>query len=139
SGEVAFRSMERDAVASALADQRGVVALGGGAPIDPTTRALLAGHMVVFLDVGIADAARRIGLDASRPLLAISPRASWIAMMKERRPVYDSIASHRVNTAGRTPEDIAAEIAGLLGPTPSVSHPDGRKLTPGPSERDTGS
>jgi shikimate kinase len=114
SGEPTFRAMERDAVAAALVDQRGVVALGGGAPIDPTTRALLAGHTVVFLDVGIADAARRIGFDASRPLLSVNPRGSWIAMMKERRPVYEAIATHRVDTAGRTPDDIAAEIAALV-------------------------
>ena len=35
----------------------GVLALGGGAVLDPRTEAALAGHTVVFLDVGIADAA----------------------------------------------------------------------------------
>lgn len=114
SGEAAFRAMERDAVAAALTDQTGVVALGGGAPVDETTRALLAGHVVVFLDVGIADAARRIGFGASRPLLAVNPRASWVAMMQQRRPVYEAVAVHRVDTAGRTPEEVAAEIATLL-------------------------
>lgn len=119
SGEAAFRALERDAVVGALTGSGGVVALGGGAPIDEATRALLAAHTVVFLDVGIADAARRIGFDASRPLLAVNPRATWIAMMKVRRPVYESLATHRVDTAGRTPEDIAREIATLLsGTTP---------------------
>lgn len=114
SGEPTFRAMEREAVAKALAEERGVVALGGGAPIDPSTQALLAGHTVVFLDVGIADAARRIGFDASRPLLAVNPRATWVALMRERRPVYEAVATHRVDTAGRTPADVAAEIADLL-------------------------
>lgn len=118
SGEAAFRALERDAVGTALADSRGVVALGGGAPLEEVTRALLAAHTVVFLDVGIADAARRIGFGASRPLLSVNPRASWIAMMQERRPVYESLATHRVDTAGRTPEDVAAEIATLLTGTP---------------------
>lgn len=113
-GEPHFRALERAAVAAALRDERGVVALGGGAPIDPETRELLADHVVVFLDVGIADASRRIGFDQSRPLLAVNPRATWIAMMKDRRPVYEAVATHRVDTAGRTPDDIAAEIAELI-------------------------
>ncbi|MBT9257099.1 shikimate kinase [Phycicoccus sp. MAQZ13P-2] len=114
-GEPAFRELERAEVARALAEETGVVALGGGAPVDPLTEPLLAGHTVVFLDVGIADAARRIGLDRSRPLLAVNPRASWVRLMGERRPVYERVATHVVDTAGRPADDVAAEIAGLLG------------------------
>ena len=43
-GEPAFRELERDAVAAALAEHDGVLALGGGAVLDPRTEALLAGH-----------------------------------------------------------------------------------------------
>jgi shikimate kinase len=113
-GEAAFRSLERAEVARALRHETGVLALGGGAVMDPSTRSALEGHVVVFLDVGIADAAKRVGFDRSRPLLAVNPRASWVSMMKERRPVYESVATHRVDTAGRSPEEIAAEIADLL-------------------------
>ncbi len=113
-GEAAFRALERAASAHALAVETGVVALGGGAPVDPATALLLAGHVVVFLDVGIADAARRIGFDRSRPLLSVNPRASWIAMMNERRAVYERLSVFRVDTAGRTPEDVADEVAGLV-------------------------
>ena len=117
-GESFFRAAEHAAVAAALRDQRGVVALGGGAPMDADTREALAGQTVVLLDVGIADAARRIGFDQSRPLLAVNPRATWLALMKVRRPVYESLATHRVDTSGRTPDDVAAEIARLLGARP---------------------
>lgn len=120
-GEAAFRALERDAVAEALAESVGVVALGGGAPMQEPVRELLAGHRVVFLDVGIADAARRVGFDGSRPLLAVNPRASWIALMKVRRPVYEGLATVRVDTAGRTPQDVAAEAAQALGLTPRAS------------------
>lgn len=114
-GEPAFRALERAEVARALAEEDGVLALGGGAPVDPDTAQLLAGQTVVFLDVGIADASRRVGFDQSRPLLAVNPRASWVRLMNERRPVYESVATFRVDTAGRTPEDVAAEVASLLG------------------------
>ncbi|WP_344065192.1 shikimate kinase [Nostocoides vanveenii] len=113
-GEPAFRALERAEVARALAQESGVLALGGGAPMDPATADALAGHRVVMLDVGIADAAKRVGFDQSRPLLAVNPRASWVALMKERRPTYERLARHRVDTAGRTPEEIAAEIVALL-------------------------
>lgn len=115
-GEPAFREMERAAVARALEECDGVVSLGGGAPMDARTRELLTGQRVVFLDVGIADAAKRVGFDASRPLLVVNPRASWIAMMKERRPTYQQVAVLRVDTAGRPPAEVVDEIvAGLEG------------------------
>ncbi|GAA4402036.1 shikimate kinase [Fodinibacter luteus] len=114
-GEAAFRALERAEVARAVAEEEGVLALGGGAPVDPVTQEVLAGQVVVFLDVGIADAAKRVGFDQSRPLLAVNPRASWVRLMNERRPVYERLATHRVDTAGRTPEDVASEVAGLLG------------------------
>ena len=114
-GEPAFRALERAEVARAVAEDDGVLALGGGAPVDPLTEELLVGQTVVFLDVGIADASKRVGFDRSRPLLAVNPRASWVRLMNERRPVYERVATFRVDTAGRTPQDIAAEVAGLLG------------------------
>jgi shikimate kinase len=114
-GEPVFRALERAEVARAVAEDDGVLALGGGAPVDPATAQLLAGQTVVFLDVGIADASRRVGFDQSRPLLAVNPRASWVRLMNERRPVYEAVATFRVDTAGRTPQDVAAEVAGLLG------------------------
>ena len=113
-GEPAFRALERAEVARALAEEDGVLALGGGAPMDQDTERLLHGHTVVFLDVGIADASKRVGFDRSRPLLVVNPRASWVRLMNERRPVYERVATHRVDTAGRTPEDVAGEIVRLL-------------------------
>lgn len=113
-GEPAFRDLERAEVARALAEERGVLALGGGAVMDPRTEQALERHVVVFLDVAIADASKRVGFDRSRPLLSVNPRASWVAMMNARRATYERVATHRVDTAGRLPDDIAAEIAGLL-------------------------
>ena len=117
-GEAAFRAIERSEVARALANEAGVIALGGGAVMNPDTEADLAGHVVVFLDVAIADASKRIGFDRSRPLLSVNPRASWTAMMNVRRSTYERVATHRVDTARRTPEEIVDEIVGLLDAAP---------------------
>lgn len=114
-GEARFRELERAAVLAALATDSGVLALGGGSVMDDQVRAALAGHPVVFLDVGIADAAGRVGFDASRPLLAVNPRAGWTRLMNERRPVYEAVATLRVDTAGRTPEQVADDVAAAVG------------------------
>jgi shikimate kinase len=113
-GEDAFRAHERAAVARALAEHEGVLSLGGGAVLDAGTRATLAEVRVVFLDVSLADAARRTGLSAARPLLALNPRATLQQLLAERRPHYLEVADAVVSTAGREPAEIASEIAGIV-------------------------
>ncbi len=113
-GEETFRALERDATAAAIADHTGVLALGGGAVLDDTTRERLKGLAVVFLDVGIKDAATRIGFNRDRPLLLGNPRAQWLKLMERRRPLYEGLASMHVNTDGRTPAEVAGDIAAAL-------------------------
>ncbi len=114
-GEQAFRRLEHEAVALALAEHRGVLALGGGAVLREDTQAELAGYaagggVVVFLDVSIEFAAPRVGLDESRPLLMGDPRQRWTDIMRERRPVYESVATMRALTDGVTAGEAAREI-----------------------------
>lgn len=113
-GEPHFRELERTAVRDALAGHDGVLSLGGGAVLDEGTRALLAGVPVVFLDVGLHDAVRRVGLDAPRPLLAVNPRQRWRELMEQRRPLYTEVARAVVSTDDRTPEDVAAAVLDAL-------------------------
>jgi shikimate kinase len=109
-GEAAFRALEKAAVRRALAEHDGVLSLGGGAVLDPDTRALLAGRPVVFLRVGLADASRRVGLGQGRPLLLGNVRSRIKALLEERNPVYEAVAALVVDTDGRTPAEVAAEI-----------------------------
>jgi len=113
-GEDHFRTLEVAAVADALAAHTGVLALGGGAVLDPRTRELLAEERVVFLRVGLSDAVKRVGLGVGRPLLLGNVRARIKALLDERTPVYESVATHVVETDGRTPDEIATEVRGLL-------------------------
>ena len=114
-GEEHFRDLERTAVAAALDEHDGVLAVGGGAVLDPETRTLLTGRTVVFLDVGIKDAARRIGLNRDRPLLLGNPRAQWIRLMADRRALYEEVATVTVQTDGRTPDEVADEVVRRAG------------------------
>ncbi len=113
-GEDHFRVLEAKAVAEALSGHDGVLALGGGAVLDEDTRALLAGHRVVFLRVGLSDAVQRVGLGVGRPLLLGNVRGRIKAILDERTPIYESVATYVVETDGRTPDEIADEIRGLL-------------------------
>jgi shikimate kinase len=110
-GEEHFRALERAAVAAALDGHRGVLALGGGAVLDASTREALRDHFVVFLEVGLADTIKRVGLGAGRPLLFGNMRARIKALLDERLPIYREVATVHVETDGRTPEDVAAEVA----------------------------
>ncbi len=110
SGEAAFRSLERAAVAVALEHHDGVLALGGGAVLDPGTRERLRGHRVVFLRVGLSDAVQRVGLGVSRPLLLGNVRGRAKQFIDERTPLYETVATHVVETDGLSVEDVAARV-----------------------------
>src|SRR5439155_1507832 len=109
-GEERFRALEADAVRRALLEHDGILALGGGAVLDERTQKLLAGQTVVYLDVGLAAAAERVGFAQSRPLLVINPRAQLKRLLDERRPVYTAVARHVVPTDGRTPDEVSVAI-----------------------------
>ncbi|WP_163547895.1 shikimate kinase [Candidatus Frankia nodulisporulans] len=111
SGEEYFRAAEHRAVAAALAEHPGVVALGGGSVLDPATRSLLAGHRVAYLRVGLSDAVRRVGLARDRPLLVEGPRTRLAALLREREPFYLEVAAIVVDTAGREPDEVADLVA----------------------------
>ena len=113
-GEAAFRVMEVDTIADVLETFDGVLALGGGAILNECTRRRLAGHTVVFLSVELADAVKRVGLGAGRPLLSINPRATLRFLLEQRRPLYAAVATHTIKTDGRTPDEITTEVTGLL-------------------------
>jgi shikimate kinase len=113
-GEARFRALESQAVKEALAEHDGVLALGGGAVLDPGVPELLEGLTVVFLDVSIKAAAPRVGLNRDRPLLLGNPRAQWIRLMEARRPTYEEVATHRVETDGKTADDVADEVLRVI-------------------------
>jgi shikimate kinase len=109
-GEEHFRRLEARAVATALAEHDGVLALGGGAVLHPETRRLLEAHRVVFLEVGLSDAVKRVGMGSGRPLLLGNVRARVKALLDERLPIYRSVATATVQTDGRSIEEVTADV-----------------------------
>jgi shikimate kinase len=110
-GEAAFRALEAAAVAGSLEAHPGVLALGGGAVLDPAAAQLLDRQRVVYLQAGFAAVARRSGLDGPRPLLPGNPRGRLRELLEERRPVYEELAWLTVATDDREPVEVAELIA----------------------------
>ena len=118
-GEPHFRELEEQAVAAALEEHGGVLALGGGAVLSAVTRERLTGYTraggtVVWLDVDLASAAERVGLGRSRPVLGLNPRATLRTLLAARAPLYAEVATVTVTTGGRAPDEVVDEVAAAV-------------------------
>jgi shikimate kinase len=122
-GEAGFRRAEAAALAEAAVRPRAVVATGGGALLDPPSRALAhAAGPVVYLRATPDTLAARLAGDTTRPLLLdaegrpLAPdalRARLAALLAERDPSY-RLADGIVDTDALTPADVAAAVARWL-------------------------
>ena len=125
-GEAHFRALEERAVARALAEHDGVLALGGGAVTSAHTRSLLvdlgrAGRLVVWLDVDLASAAKRVGLSRDRPILGVNPRQMLRSMLETRAPLYREVSTLQVHTGERSVAEAVAEVVAALAAVDSTS------------------
>lgn len=113
-GEEAFRKLEVDYVARALATG-GVVSLGGGAIVTEEVRTLLQRHTVVWIDVSAEEGIRRTSDDESRPVLQGDDRQlRYRNLLAQREPFYREVATFRVRTDERPPQRVVAEILGFI-------------------------
>jgi shikimate kinase len=104
-GEASFREKERAAVVEALAST-GVVALGGGAVINPDTRADLLSHRVALVSITAEAVEPRLN-SSKRPLLT-GGLESWVSLVAARTAWYDEVATATFDTS-TTPLDTVAD------------------------------
>ena len=111
-GEQAFRKIEVEVVSNLLRNFSGVIALGGGAPMNAEIQIKLekSDFPVIFIDVSISQAANRVGFNKDRPLLLINPRQQWMNLMSERRPIYERLATDTVSSDNNKPAEVAKII-----------------------------
>ncbi|WP_230208235.1 shikimate kinase [Microlunatus sp. Gsoil 973] len=109
-GEPVFRELETATTLEILAEESGVVSLGGGAVTSDAIRDALESYQVVWLQVGIAAAAERIGLNTARPLLLGNVRGQLIKLMRERQPLYAAVATISLATDNRGPAELVDSI-----------------------------
>lgn len=113
-GEEYFRALEEEATIELL-ESFDVVALGGGAVMNPNIQAALEGHEVIWLKVSIGQATRRVGMNKARPLLLGNVRGRLIELLRERTPVYERLATQIVETDGRGSVEVADQLAAERG------------------------
>lgn len=120
-GEAAFRDGERRVIARLLESPPHVLATGGGAFMDPSTRALIRARTIsIWLRADIELMLARVGRRSNRPLLKSGdPRAVLEQLIAQRYPIYaeadltvDSIDGPPDATLERVLAALAAHLAG---------------------------
>lgn len=119
-GEAAFREGERRVIARLLRQPVHVLATGGGAFMDETTRATIAECGIsLWLRAEFETLWRRVNRRGNRPLLHTGdPEATLKVLMSKRYPVYaeaditvDSSDRPRDETVNRVIEAVANHLA----------------------------
>ena len=110
-GEATFREQERQAVRQVSTEEKIVLALGGGAVEDESTRSLLLhspGNCLVFLEAELSELLSRCTVNGKvRPLLAA---AESLAARHDRRLPHYRTAHVTVETTGLAPQEVAERV-----------------------------
>jgi shikimate kinase len=121
-GEGHFRDLESTLLDKLLAEERGVLATGGGVILREDNRAALRsqGRPVVWLTAPADVLKARLAADpataARRPALSgTNPLDEVATALVARGPLYRAVADAVIDVSAEPPERIAARIAAWLG------------------------
>ena len=120
-GEDYFRELESEAVRAALDSHGGVLSLGGGAVLRPETRKALTAHYVVWLDVNVPSAVKRLDMNVARPLLLGNVRGRFAELDRERRPLYAEVATIHMDTSELSVEEVVDKLCAQIPQRPKES------------------
>jgi len=118
-GEPFFRSGERRVIARLIEEAskgtRQVIATGGGAFVDPDTRALILERgIAIWLDSDVDTLVERVERKGNRPLLQNGDPREVLARLKaEREPAYAAAPIHIVSRPGPHQRTVAAILGEL--------------------------
>ena len=115
-GEPAFRSLESVELADALAGPPSVIATGGGVVVDAANRTMLRDRCeVVWLRTALTTLVERLrASEQERPLLAGDAETTLRRLAEEREALYMEVATHVIDTDGRSPNDVVRDIEAVL-------------------------
>ena len=111
-GETSFRVREKKMVDSLTKINDSIIATGGGAILDSDSRQKLQSRgFVVYLKSSIETLAERTQNDKHRPLLQNKERTETIEkLMRQRAPLYESIADMTVDTSNASVKEVVKQI-----------------------------
>lgn len=122
-GESHFRQIEKaciERVLERVSREPAVVSLGGGSILNAQTQQSLKdfssaqGATILWLQVDIGEAIKRVGMNQARPLLLGNVRANMIKLLNERLPIYEDLATLSIQTSGQSPEVISELVCELV-------------------------
>mgnify|MGYP001575660376 CR=1 FL=1 len=114
-GEVHFRGLEREIVKKVAEENGVVIAVGGGAIVNPANLTDLKRHgIVVSLTASVEVILSRVEKNIDRPLLKVEDKLGKIKeLIAVRAPFYEK-AEITVDTDCKNPEQVADEILELV-------------------------
>ena len=112
-GESRFRERESRALASLQGSSGLVIATGGGIVLAEENRVRLRSlGYGIWLTASVDVLLRRISLNRDRPLMqTANPRERLVALLDQRKPLYEEVADMMVDTTDLTP---AETVHGLV-------------------------
>ncbi|MFZ9082424.1 MAG: shikimate kinase [Burkholderiaceae bacterium] len=111
-GEEGFRRREAKMLLQVMQLEKQVVTTGGGAPIRPENRPVIAKGFVIYLEADPRQLWQRLRMDQSRPLLSQSsdPKATLEKLHAERDPIYRQLANCIVTSTRGSMGQVLAQI-----------------------------
>ena len=111
-GEEGFRQRETDALIELSELNDMVIATGGGSVIREENQHVLTNSgFIVFLDTSIHQQMSRLKKDKKRPLLQTAdPKTRLEELLKQRKPIYQSLADFTIKTDHKYAKSVLNEI-----------------------------
>jgi len=114
-GEAHVRKLERDVVKRVSEENGIVIAVGGGAIVNPDNLAALKRNgLIINLTASPEVILARVERNSDRPLLQVEDKIGKIKELLEKRAPFYEKTDFTVDTDGRTPEQVADEILGIV-------------------------
>jgi shikimate kinase len=125
-GEAGFRLREEEVIAQLVRRQGIVLATGGGAVLNPTTRERLRRHgTVIYLRASAEDLWHRTRHDRSRPLLQTAdPKARLQQLYDQRDPLYRETAHIVIDTAHQSVQRLVNQLETEIARQQPHENPD---------------
>ena len=130
-GEASFRQREADVIRDLTAQQGIVLATGGGAVLNETSRQFLRERgTVIYLRASVASIIQRTSHDKNRPLLQTAdPKAKIEELSRERAPLYQEVAHIIIETGRPNVHSVVQNILSQLQSQPKTPPVDNASST----------
>ena len=117
-GERYFREIETETARELSCMDEVIISVGGGLVLKQENVEILQKKgKIVYLRASLATLTKRLVADGERPLLQTDGESLACRierLLKERAPIYESVADFVVDVDEKTPEQIAAEILKII-------------------------